>query len=280
MITRFAPSPTGRLHLGHAFSALTAANLAQEAGGTFLVRFDDIDQSRSRTEYADAARADLEWLGLSWPKPELFQSTSAPKVRQALEILTQKGLLYPCDCSRSDIAAAASAPQEGAPVHGPDGIVYPGTCRGKQIKDAGPDDALRLDMRRAIQALPHLPSFTETGPEHRGQHALTAEALIQEVGDVIVSRKSGGIAYHLSVVVDDRGQGITDVARGVDLFAATQIHVLLFALLDWPIPRFHHHRLIRDEAGKRLAKRDDARAIATYRNAGLSPSDVRDMLNM
>ncbi len=277
--TRFAPSPTGPLHLGHAFSALTGFDRAQAAGGQFLLRMDDIDRDRSKPAYAAQAMDDLRWLGLTWPEPVLFQSASAPAVQAAVERLAALGLTYPCSCTRSDIAAAAGAPQEGAPLHGPDGIVYPGTCRGRPMAHFREGDALRLDMARAA-AQGALPSFEETGPLHAGIHRLDAAALIQTVGDVVIARKGGGIAYHISVVVDDHGQGITEVVRGADLFDTTPIHVLLFHLLGWPVPAYHHHRLIRDEAGKRLAKRDDARAIATYRAEGRTPADIRAMVGL
>lgn len=280
MITRFAPSPTGPLHLGHAFSALTAHDLATSGGGTFLLRMDDIDRVRSRPEYEEQAFDDLAWLGLTWPEPVLRQSASGPRFWNAVDRLAAMGLTYPCRCSRSDIATAASAPQEGAPLHGPDGVVYPGTCRGRPMADYGDGDAIRLDMARAVAKLGPLPGFEETGPLRPGIHALDAAALIRGVGDVVIARKGHGLAYHLSVVVDDAAQHITLVTRGMDLFDATPIHVLLFALLDLPIPDFHHHRLIRDEHGKRLAKRDDARAIARYRAEGRTPADIREMLRL
>ncbi len=287
MRTRFAPSPTGPLHLGHAYSALLAHDLARQAGGTFLLRFEDLDRSRARETWEQAMIEDLHWLGLRWPAPVLRQSERLPQYRKALESLAARGLLYPCSCRRRDIAAAASAPQEGdepsAPRHGPDGIVYPGTCRGRPMSSRKEGDALRLDMRAAVEALAvqgPLPAFRETGPLHGGLHALEAGRLRSLVGDVVLARPGWGASYHLAVVIDDAHQRISHVVRGADLFEATQIHVLLQALLGLPHPVYHHHRLIRDEQGKRLAKRDDARAIARYRAEGASPEDIRRMVDL
>ena len=279
MITRFAPSPTGPLHLGHAFSALTAFNLAQSAGGTFLLRMDDIDRERSKPEYEQMAFEDLAWLGLTWPEPVMRQSRSGDRFRAALGQLADMGLTYPCSCSRGDIAAAAGAPQEGVPEFGPDGRIYPGTCRGRPMSDLKPDDAIRLDIAKALAHGP-LPGFHATGPERPGTHALDPRGMLQGIGDVVVARKGQAAAYHLCVVVDDTAQGVTLVTRGMDLFDATPIHVLLAHLLGFPVPHYHHHRLIRDEAGKRLAKRDDARAIRKFREDGATPEDIRAMVGL
>lgn len=273
--TRFAPSPTGPLHLGHAFAALTAARLADP--GEFLLRIEDIDRSRCRSEWEAAIHEDLRWLGLDWPEPVMRQSERLPAYAAALNRLAGMGLLYPCRCRRADIAAALSAPQEG--VIGPDGPVYPGTCRGRAMEEAGPEDAIRLDVRRALERLEldRIGFLDETVlPGQR--HELTAEDFIAGVGDVVLARRGMGTSYHLSVVVDDAAQGITLVTRGKDLFDSTYIHALLQALLDLPQPLYHHHRLIRDDAGKRLAKRDDARAIRSYRDAGLTPAEIRGMV--
>ena len=280
--TRFAPSPTGPLHLGHAYSALLAQDMARAAGGRFLLRIDDLDQARSKPEWEARIYDDLAWLGLTWPTPVLRQSDRLPIYRAALETLWDQGLLYPCSCSRADIRAAASAPQEGAPLHGPDGIVYPGTCR-PDTPPTGPmpETPLRLDMARALARLDAPLTFTETGAGPDGQTGqITPRGMIAHVGDVALARPGLGASYHLSVVLDDAEQTITHVIRGQDLFSATQIHVLLQRLLGLPTPIYHHHRLIRDEAGKRLAKRDDARAIATYRAEGHSPQDIRALLGL
>lgn len=275
MRTRFAPSPTGPLHLGHAFSALTAARLAKEAQGTFLLRIEDIDQSRARAHWEEQIYDDLHWLGLTWPTPVMRQSTRMPVYRAALQKLWDQGLLYPCACTRRDIDAALSAPQEGALHYGPDGPIYPGTCRDKPRPAQLPEgQSLRLDMGKAIQRLPGTLSFTETGPLREGTHSLNLSEAPKTIGDIVLARRDMGTSYHLSVVLDDADQKISHVTRGADLFEATQIHVILQALLHLPTPIYHHHALVRDENGKRLAKRDDARAISLYRSEGKTPQDI------
>ncbi len=274
-VTRFAPSPTGPLHLGHAFSALTAWERAK--GGTFLLRIEDIDRARCRPDYEAAIYDDLRWLGLRWPEPVLRQSERLNIYAEALDRLEEIGVTYPCACTRADIRAALSAPQEGAIPVGPDGPVYPGTCRGRHLPAEGA--AIRLDMRRAL-ALAGPPEFEETGPDHKGRQVKPARYLIENVGDIVLARRDIGTSYHLAVVVDDAAQGITEVVRGLDLFEATAIHVLLQRLLGLPTPAYHHHRLIRDAEGKRLAKRDDARALAKYRAEGATPQDIRRMIGI
>lgn len=278
-VTRFAPSPTGPLHLGHAFAALTAARLADP--GQFLLRIEDIDQSRCRPEYEDMIAEDLHWLGLGWPRPAMRQSERLPAYQAALDRLAALGLTYPCQCRRADIRAAMAAPQEGAPVIGPDGPVYPGTCRDRHMSEAGPEDAIRLNAAAAFE---HLRleeiSFLDENIAPGVPHRLTAADFIAGVGDVVLARRGMGTSYHLSVVVDDAAQGITLVTRGKDLLDSTWIHVLLQKLLHLPTPRYHHHRLIRDETGKRLAKRDDARALRLYRDEGATPADIRRMLGL
>ena len=271
MRTRFAPSPTGLLHLGHAHSALTAWERGGRAG--FLLRIEDIDAARCRPEWEASILRDLAWLGLVWPPP-MRQSERRPAYAQALDRIAATGLAYPCRCRRADIRAALSAPQEGAPTHGPDGPIYPGTCRGRPMAEAGPDDVIRLDVAAAADLAGPL-AFTDTGPVAPGEHRMTRDALVAEVGDVALARRGMGTSYHLAVVVDDAAQGIEEVVRGADLLEATAIHLLLQRLLGLPTPLYHHHSLIRDGAGRRLAKRDDARSIAAYREAGLSPAEVR-----
>ncbi len=281
--TRFAPSPTGPLHLGHAYSALLAYEMAQAAGGTFLLRIEDIDQSRARDAWEQQIYDDLQWLGLDWPTPVMRQSDRLAAYDAALDTLWARGLLYPCTCTRADIKQALSAPQEGVAM-GPDGIVYPGTCRSAAER-SGPRPAeavLRLDMRAALAELgDESLSFTETGKVDAGSPVpITKTDLTHGVGDIVLARRDMGTSYHLSVVVDDAAQQITHVVRGEDLFDATKIHVPLQRLLDLPTPVYHHHRLIRDETGKRLAKRDDARAIALYRAEGRTPDEVRAMTTL
>jgi glutamyl-Q tRNA(Asp) synthetase len=281
--TRFAPSPTGPLHLGHAYSALLAFEMAKPQGGQFLLRIEDIDQSRARAHWEAQIYDDLAWLCLEWPQPVMRQSDRMAAYQRALDALWDRGLLYACTCKRRDILAASSAPQEGAePVYGPDGIVYPGTCRhAGHPRDAG---ALRLDIRKALQTVEGKElNFVEggSGPEgESGTIPVSKDLLINHVGDVVLARRDMGTSYHLSVVLDDAAQVVTHVVRGRDLFEATYIHILLQALLGLPTPHYHHHRLIRDETGKRLAKRDDARAIALYRENGATPRDIRDMIGL
>ena len=283
-VTRFAPSPTGPLHLGHAFSAMLAHDRARARGGRFLLRIEDLDRSRARPVWEAAIFADLAWLGLDWPEPVMRQSTRQPAHDAALDRLWAMGLLYPCRCGRRDILAAAAAPQEGAPATGPDGVIYPGTCRPSR-PPAGPRPrgrALRLDMARAV-ALTGPVAFTETGagPEgETGRIETAPDTLARTIGDAVLARRGWGAAYHLAVVVDDHAQSVTEVTRGRDLFAATPLHVLIGRLLGLETPRYHHHRLIRDARGRRLAKRDDARAIARFRADGATPADIRRMVGL
>ena len=291
-VERFAPSPTGPLHLGHAFSALTAWDRATANGGEFLLRIEDIDQSRCRPAWEQKIYEDLEWLGLWWPKPVLRQSERKPVYRKTLENLWERHLLFACTCSRADINAASQAPQEGAPLTGPDGVIYPGTCRAHYAQpgqeNIPQNAALRLAMSIATQsATPRIGgsvySFLETGAGPEGETGLiefSAKDVEKTIGDIVLARRDMGTSYHLSVVLDDAFQGITHVTRGQDLFEATKIHVVLQKLLGLPTPVYHHHRLIRDEHGKRLAKRDDARAISKYRAEGATPPDIRQMIGL
>lgn len=272
--TRFAPSPTGLLHLGHAYSALVAAERARSTGGTFLLRIEDIDSARCRPEFEAAAFEDLRWLGLDWPEPVMRQSARQAAYAAALDRLAALGVCYPCRCTRGDIRAALSAPQEGA-LPGP----YPGLCRHRSMAEAAEGDAIRLDLGRAL-ALTGPVGFTETGPLHPGRQAVDPGWLAREIGDVVLARRDLGTSYHLAVVADDAAQGITEVVRGADLFETSGLHRVLQILLELPEPRYHHHRLIRDAAGKRLAKRDDARAIRRYRDAGASPEEVAAMVGL
>jgi glutamyl-Q tRNA(Asp) synthetase len=278
--TRFAPSPTGPLHLGHAYSAILAFDLAHAAQGRFLLRIEDIDQSRARTAWETQIYDDLTWLGLTWEAPVMRQSARLEAYGAALDVLWSRGLLYPCQCSRADIAAASSAPQEGAPLLGPDGVIYPGTCRPSQPPTGPPpsDTPLRLDMTRACQTLQAPLQFHEEGSGLREKVSFDACEVITSIGDIVLSRRDMGTSYHLSVVVDDAAQGITHVVRGRDLFDATRIHVILQHLLRLNQPTYHHHRLVRDAQGKRLAKRDDARAISLLRSEGATSKDIRSLI--
>ncbi len=280
MRTRFAPSPTGPLHLGHAYSALLADDMARAAGGDFLLRIEDIDQGRARRHWEQQIFDDLHWLGLDWPTPVRRQSEHLADYAAALARLGDMGLVFPCSCKRRDIEAAAGAPQEGGARFGPDGRVYPGTCRHRARADRREGDALRLNMARALERLEEMPEVIETCPAHRGRHRLDPAWMCEQVGDVVLARPGWGASYHLAVTIDDAAQGIDTVVRGEDLFEASFIHVLLQGLLGLPVPVYHHHRLIRDDSGKRLAKRDDARAIAKYRAEGATPADIRRLVGL
>lgn len=267
-VTRFAPSPTGPLHLGHAYAAMVAAS----RGDRFLLRIEDIDHARCRPEWEAAIFDDLAWLGLAWETPVMRQSQRQPAYGAALARLAALGVTYPCTCTRGNIRAALSAPQEGV-----DGPIYPGTCRGAARDPDGA--AIRLDLGRAM-ALTGPVGFREVGPLHPGPHRADAAELQAGVGDVVLARRGIGTSYHLAVVVDDAAQGITEVTRGADLLAATFLHALLQKLLELPSPIYWHHRLIRDVNGKRLAKRDDARALSKYRAEGATPVDIRRMVGL
>jgi glutamyl-Q tRNA(Asp) synthetase len=263
IVTRFAPSPTGRLHPGHAFSALAAHDLARGRGGTFLLRIEDIDAGRSRAEFVDGIAEDLRWLGIAWDAEPAHQSTRLGAYRAALGALGAAGLLYPCFCTRADIAAAASAP------HGADGMIYPGICRHldpatRERRMAEEPHAWRLAMDRAVAFVGALWWHDATAGDVRAEPG--------RFGDIVLARKDAPASYHLAVTVDDAWQRVSDVVRGADLFEATHVHRLLQALLGLPTPRYHHHPLLADAAGRRLAKRDGAPTIASLRDAGGDPA--------
>ena len=302
--TRFAPSPTGKLHLGHAWSAILAHDFARAHGGIFSLRIEDIDGTRSRPEHVAAILADLEWLGLAWDGEVVFQSQRLPLYQAALDRLRAQGLLYPCFCTRADIAASASAP------HGPEGAVYPGTCRGLAAPDLTQPHCWRLDMEKALnQILPRkgrgtseagggvaapngviasgeYPSVTlRAPPPPPGEDLLWHDATAGWVhanpapqGDVVLARKDAPASYHLAVTVDDAAQHITHVIRGLDLFHATHIHRLLQALLNLPTPEYRHHALLTGPDGTRLAKRHNAPTLETMRLAGTHGRALADQL--
>lgn len=271
-VTRFAPSPTGWLHLGHAFAALFAFEAARRVDGRFLLRIEDIDQTRARPEYEAAILDDLAWLGLSWEQPVWRQSQRFGAYREALARLDSLGVLYPCFCTRKEIqdeiARAGQAP------HGPDGPLYPGNCRRLSLDErserlaGGEPYALRLDAGKAISLAGRELFWEDLG---RGRQKAEPEVF----GDVVLARKETPASYHLAVVVDDAAQGVSLVTRGEDLFAASHLHRLLQELLVLPVPQWHHHRLITDEHGKRLAKRDDARSLRSLREQGWTAERVR-----
>ncbi len=276
-ITRFAPSPTGYLHLGHAYSALFAARSASP-DGRFILRIEDIDRARCRPEFTQAILEDLAWLGLSWHQPVRRQSQHMDDYAVALARLEAMGLLYPCFCTRTDIAreiAQADAAPHLLRERGPEGPVYPGICRrlspaeAAERKTAGAPFALRLKTDMAMG---------RTGPlSWHDREAGTVVARPDEFGDVVLARKDTPASYHLAVTVDDALQGVTLVTRGRDLFAATHIHRLLQALLGLPVPDHHHHKLLVGAGGERLAKRDKAATLRTLRETGHTPEEVRAM---
>ncbi len=267
--TRFAPSPTGLLHLGHAHSALFARDMAQ--GGRFLVRLEDIDPVRCRPEFEAGILDDLAWLGLEWEQPVRRQSEHLADYRAALARLDAMGLIYPCFCTRKDIADEIA--RAGHAPHGPDGVLYPGPCRrlsGAEREDrmaAGQPYALRIDMTEAARRVGRLSWHDRTAGEVAAQPEM--------FGDVVLARKATPTSYHLAVTVDDALQNVTLVTRGDDLFAATHVHRQLQALLNFPVPAYSHHRLLPDESGRRYAKRDRSLTLASLRLSGRSPAQVR-----
>ena len=274
VVTRFAPSPTGYLHLGHGYSAVFAAARARETGGRFLLRIEDIDRGRCRPEFERGAIEDLAWLGLAWEQPARRQSDHMADYAAAIAALDGLGVLYPCFCTRAEIAAEVAAAAQ-AP-HGPDGPRYPGTCR--RLGDAerakrigyGRAYALRLDVEKAAHVTGPL-TWTDI---RKG----AVEVRPETMGDVVIARKETPTSYHLAVTVDDQLQGVTLVTRGDDLFRATDVHRLLQALLGYATPRYHHHALLAGADGRRLAKRDGARTLRELRAQGLGPDDVRALM--
>lgn len=272
-VTRFAPSPTGLLHLGHAHSALFGWKAARERDGVFLLRIEDIDPGRCRLEFERSLMEDLAWLGLTWPEPVRRQSEHMDDYRAALDRLGEIGVTYPCFCTRreieDEIARAGHAP------HGPDGALYPGTCRHLPEDEramriaAGDAFAVRLDVARACALAGPLSWYDEA--------AGTVEAVPEILGDVVLARKDVPTSYHLSVTVDDALQGVTLVTRGRDLFHATHLHRLLQALLGLAVPDYHHHGLLTNDRGERLAKRDKAVSLRALRESGKTPAEVRAM---
>jgi glutamyl-Q tRNA(Asp) synthetase len=269
IITRFAPSPTGYLHLGHVRSSWEGWHAARAAGGRFLLRIEDIDQGRCRAEFEAAIREDLEWLGLDWDGDVRRQSEHFGDYRAALARLDAARLLYPCFCTRkevqAEIARAGGAPQ------GEERPVYPGTCKRLSADEraeriaADADYALRLDVAAAL---------ARTGPLEWIEQSRRVAADPEALGDVVLARKDVPTSYHLAVTVDDALQGVTLVTRGADLFASTHIHRLLQALLGLPVPAYRHHPLLTDAGGKRLAKRDRALTIRAMREAGMTPAEI------
>ena len=302
IVTRFAPSPTGLLHLGHAWSAIASHDRARQDGGRFVLRIEDIDGTRSRTDHIDAIIRDLAWLGLSWDGPVVRQSERLALYQAALDRLMVQGLLYPCFCTRAEIAASLAAPQGDA------GALYPGTCRHlpdaeRARRQVGEQHAWRLDMAKAVATLPGVPAHAGTQSSGRSalnpgllraqEHGIRGEGLTwydelagtitatPEIhGDVVLARKDAPASYHLAVTVDDAAQGISHVVRGRDLFDATHVHRLLQALLDLPTPVYRHHALLGGADGRRLAKRDHAPTLADLRATSPDGIALLGMLRM
>jgi len=276
-VTRFAPSPTGHLHLGNAYSALVVQDMADAAGGRLLLRVEDIDQRRCRPDLEAAMLEDLAWLGLTWEVPVRRQSEHFTLYRERLQVLTDAGLTYPCFCTRREIRLAVEA--SGAAI-GPEGPVYPGTCRRLSAaahadrRDAGDAFAVRLDMAAALETVGGRDLIwqdLDAGPQ---------PCRAARFGDVVLARKDIPTCYHMAVTIDDALQGISHVIRGQDLFEASHVHRLLQALLELPTPVYRHHPLIADDAGVRLAKAKRSPSIRDLRDQGLTPTDVRALIGL
>ena len=277
-ITRFAPSPTGYLHLGHAYSAILAAKLADD--GRFILRIEDIDPERCQPEFEDAIYEDLEWLGLSWDQPIRRQSEHIPDYVGALNGLGQKGLLYPCFCTRKDIAREIET--AGHAPHGPDGPFYPGICRSltdanrQSRMDNGDAFALRLNIQNAVDLAGPLTWVSRDMKGHEEEIRATPEMF----GDVVLARKAFPTSYHIACTFDDHLQGVSLVSRGEDLSASTHIHRLLQSLLNLSSPSYLHHPLLTNEKGKRYAKRDKSLTLRSLRGAGKTPRDIRALVGL
>lgn len=276
VVTRFAPSPTGYLHLGHAYAALFAERLALRANGRFILRIEDIDVGRCKVEFETAIYEDLEWLGLEWERPVRRQSDNLSAYAEALAKLEQLELIYPCFCTRGEIKAEIE--RAGGAPHGPEGPVYPGSCRNLSKKEQqdrilrGDLHALRLDVTKAL---------AHSGPLTWSDLQTGKKAVeLDPFGDVILARKDTPTSYHLSVTADDSAQGVTLVTRGEDLAEATGIHRLLQSLLGYKVPDYRHHKILTDAQGKRFAKRDLSITLRALRENGKTPSDIRSMIGL
>lgn len=277
VVTRFAPSPTGRLHIGHAFSALFAFRESLDHGGRFILRIEDIDPARCRPAFEDGIFEDLGWLGLEWEKPVRRQSDHMADYKSALHRLDELNLLYPCFCTRKDIQEEIA--RSGSAPHGPEGALYPGTCRTltkderEEKRARGLPYALRLDMEKALASLEAPLTWTDLS---KGTQTATPGIL----GDVVLARKDVMASYHLCVTLDDHLQGVSVVTRGEDLFYASHLHRLLQHLLGLNVPVWHHHRLLFDKDGKRFAKRNKSVTLQHLREIeGMTPEEVKGMAN-
>jgi glutamyl-Q tRNA(Asp) synthetase len=285
-VFRFAPSPNGYLHLGHAFSAMLNADLARESGGRFLLRIEDIDSTRCRPEFEEAIVQDLAWLGLSWERPVRRQSEHLAQYRDVLEKLTAMGLVYPAFESRAEIARLIGERKKEVPwPRDPDGApLYPGTARAlsrdarTRLLQSGTPYALRLDMAAACRRAGEV-GWIERGEGPGGERG-TVSADPAAWGDIVIARKETPTSYHLAVVLDDALQDVTEVVRGQDLFWSTSVHRLLQALLGLPRPAYRHHRLIRDATGQKLSKSTDATGLRELRAAGVTPAEIRRRIGL
>lgn len=277
VVTRFAPSPTGRLHVGHGLSAILAHDLARATGGTFLLRIEDIDAARARAEHVAGIFEDLRWLGLDWDGEPLVQSARTTIYQDAVAQLGARRLAYPCFCTRADIAAQIAA--SGAAPHGSDGPVYPGTCRALPAAEraariaAGEPHAWRLDMAAALDAVADQAPLLWTDATAGDQLSTP-----QNAGDIVLSRKDAPGSYHLCATCDDAASAVTYVVRGNDLFAATHVHRLLQALMGWPTPSYRHHGLLVTADGERIAKRHGGHTLHALREAGVDGRHLADDL--
>ncbi|NOX84267.1 MAG: tRNA glutamyl-Q(34) synthetase GluQRS [Alphaproteobacteria bacterium] len=284
-VTRFAPSPTGLLHLGHAYSAWAAHDAARACGGKLILRIEDIDRTRCKPEFEQAIYEDLDWLGLTWETPVRRQSEHFEDYTEALETLRDKGVVYRCFKTRKDIADEIARAPHLTP-DGPEGAQYVGAMLAaleeRSLLAEGAPFAWRLDTSRAAQIVKNVSgplTFMEEGAGPKGQHG-TITATPEIFGDPVIARKDLGTSYHLASVYDDALQGVTHIVRGEDLFPATHLHRLLQAVLDLPAPTYRHHRLITDEAGKRFAKRDHAVTIKALRESGETPASLRKRVGL
>mgnify|MGYP001272078787 CR=1 FL=1 len=276
VVTRFAPSPTGFLHIGHAYAAFFAAEKAKSSGGTFLLRIEDIDQSRCRDIYLDGIYKDLEWLGLHWEHPIRFQSNNMDDYQKALDKLKRQGIIYPCFCTRKEIKAEIK--RAGGAPHGEEETVYPGLCRTltpeireKKLNSALPY-AFRLNVKKALKLVGEL-TWTDV---IKGKQKVEPSGL----GDIVIARKDTPTSYHLAVTIDDAIQGVTLVTRGEDLSLSTSIHRLIQSLLGLEAPTYYHHRLFMGSNGTKLSKRDETMTIRFLRHSGKTPEDIKRMVGM
>ena len=276
MPTRFAPSPTGFLHLGHAYSVLKAWEICQQNDKRFILRIENIDYQRCKPEYEQSILQDLQWLGIKWDEPILKQNTRLSTYTEVIEILINKNLVYPCSCTRKDIHQALLAPQNTSPITN-----YPGTCRLRLMSEKDKTDNIRLNVSKAMRYLKNLNNknltFTDNFYKNIKHQINENSPYLQD--DIIIARKDIGTSYHLSVVVDDAYQDITHVVRGDDLLDATPIQRLLQAILGLPEPMYHHHKLIKDNNDNKLAKRLLSKPLRTYINEGLTITELKNKFN-